>query len=175
MSDKTPTKEHILKTIERLENNPVDMVGILTDIGSFGIGAVGAGAAVATFGGTALFFGLITVAAPVGMVIGGAALGGAALVGVKKMLFDGTYIQGVRATTLEQLKDNLKKIEAKQRQSSLGDDDKKDFILFLKEPLKAELISPEDAQGLMKAVASGQMPIKEAYQLVENIISSTKK
>lgn len=102
-------------------------------------------------------------------------LGGAALVGVKKMLFDGTYIQGVRATTLEQLKDNLKKIEAKQRQSSLGDDDKKDFILFLKEPLKAELISSEDAQGLMKAVASGQMPIKEAYHLVENIISSTKK
>ena len=174
MSNKPPTKEQVLKAIEQLENNPVDMIGILTDIGSFGIGAVGAGAAVAAFGGTTLLFGLITVAPPVAMLVGGAALGGAAILGVKKMLLNGSYIQGVRAETLRQLKDNLTTIKAKERQSSSKEHDKKDFILFLKEPVKAELISPVDAEGLMKAVASGQMPIEEAYQLVENIISSTK-
>ncbi len=104
MSNKPPTKEQVLKAIEQLENNPVDMIGILTDIGSFGIGAVGAGAAVAAFGGTTLLFGLITVAPPVAMLVGGAALGGAAILGIKKMLLDGSYIQGVRAETLRQLK-----------------------------------------------------------------------
>ena len=78
--NKTPTKEQILKAIEQLEKNPNDKLGILADIGIGVVGAASAGAAVAAFGGTSLLFGLITVAPPVGLVVGGAALGAAALV-----------------------------------------------------------------------------------------------
>ena len=62
----------------------------------------------------------------------------------------------------------------KERKSSLGELDKTKFIVFLKEPLKNNLISAEDAHRLMMAVENGQMPIKEAYNLVRDVINSTK-
>jgi polyhydroxyalkanoate synthesis regulator phasin len=37
-----------------------------------------------------------------------------------------------------------------------------------------DLISPQDAQSLMLAVESGQLSLKEAYQLVEDLINSAK-
>ncbi|AFZ18287.1 hypothetical protein [Allocoleopsis franciscana] len=172
--NKTPTKEQILKAIEQLEKNPNDKLGILADIGIGVVGAAGAGAAVAAFGGTSLLFGLITVAPPVGLVVGGAALGAAALVGAKRILFDGTFTQGKKAEMLRQLKDQLKEVEAKERVYDLGENDKNQFYIFLKEPIKFNLISPKDAQDLIKAVESGQMPLKEAYHLVEDVINSAK-
>jgi hypothetical protein len=93
-ANKTPTKEQILKSIEQLEKNPHDKLKILGDIGIGVVGAAGAGAAVAAFGGASFLFGLITVAPPVGLVVGGAALGAAAFVGAKRMLFDGTFDEG---------------------------------------------------------------------------------
>jgi hypothetical protein len=172
--NKTPTKEQILKAIEQLEKNPHDKLGILADIGIGVVGAASAGAAVAAFGGTSLLFGLITVAPPVGLVVGGAALGAAALVGAKRILFDGTFTQGKKAEILRQLKDQLKEVEAKERVSKLGENDKNQFYIFLKEPIKLNLISPKDAQDLIRAVESGQMPLKEAYHLVEDVINSAK-
>jgi hypothetical protein len=167
--NKTPTKEQILKAIEQLEKNPNDKLGILADIG---IGVVGA--AVAAFGGTSLLFGLITVAPPVGLVVGGAALGAAALVGAKRILFDGTFTQGKKAEMLRQLKDQLKEVEAKERVSKLGDSDKTKFIILLKEPVRLNLISPKEAQDLIMAVQTGKMPLKEAYHLVEGVIQEAK-
>ena len=172
--NKTPTKEQILKAIEQLEKNPNDKLGILADIGIGVVGAAGAGAAVAAFGGTSLLFGLITVAPPVGLVVGGAALGAAALVGAKRILFNGTFTQGKKAEMLRQLKEQLKEVEAKARASKLGDSDKTKFIILLKEPVKLNLISPKDAQALIRAVESGQMPLKEAYHLVESVIQEAK-
>lgn len=172
--NKTPTKEQILKAIEQLEKNPNDKLGILADIGIGVVGAAGAGAAVAAFGGTSLLFGLITVAPPVGLVVGGAALGAAALVGAKRILFDGTFTQGKKAEMLRQLKDQLKEVEAKERVSQLGDSDKTKFIILLKEPVRLNLISPKEAQDLIRAVQTGQMPLKEAYHLVEGVIQEAK-
>lgn len=175
MSDnKTPTKEQILKAIEQLEKNPNDKLGILADIGIGVVGAAGAGAAVAAFGGTSLLFGLITVAPPVGLVVGGAALGAAALVGAKRILFDSTFTQGKKAELLKQLYQQKKDFEAKERASKLGDSDKTKFIILLKEPVRLNLISPKDAQDLIRAVESGQMSLKEAYHLVEDVINSAK-
>jgi hypothetical protein len=172
--NKTPTKEQILKAIEQLEKNPHNKLGILADIGIGVVGAAGAGAAVAAFGGTSLLFGLITVAPPVGLVVGGAALGAAALVGAKRILFDGTFTDGKKAELLRQLKDQLKEVEAKERASKLEDTDKTKFIILLKEPVRLNLISPKEAQDLIRAVERGQMHLKEAYHLVEDIIKSAK-
>jgi hypothetical protein len=173
--NKTPTKEQLLKAIEQLENNPDDKLGILADLGIAAVGAAGFGAAAAAFGGgvVPILFGLIAipVAAPLGVVAGAAVLGGAALVGAKKMLFDGTYLEGKKAEILNQLKEQLREVEAKERKSSLGENDKTKFIVFLKEPLKAGIISAEDAHRLMTAVENGQMSLKEAYRLVKNLLN----
>ncbi|MEG4860690.1 hypothetical protein QUB75_24930 [Microcoleus sp. K1-B6] len=173
-ANKTPTKEQILKAIEQLEKNPHDKLGILAEIGIGVVGAVSAGAAVAAFGGASFLFGLITVAPPVGLVVGGAALGAAALVGAKRMLFDGTSDEGKRAEILKNLKEQLRDVEAKERASNLEDSDKTKFIVSLKEPVRLDLISPKDAQDLIRAVESGQIAIKEAIKMVEDVVKAAK-
>lgn len=171
---KTPSKEQILKAIEQLEKHPNDNLRFLADIGIGAVGAAGGGAAASVLGASAIFFGLLPVAAPLGVVVGGAALGGMALVGLKKALFDGTYMEGKKQQILEQLKERLKEIEVKERASHIKDNDKINFHKFLTEPLKLDLISPKDAHDLMMAVENGQIPLTEAYQLVQNLINSVK-
>ncbi|MEP6490436.1 hypothetical protein NDI43_22505 [Microcoleus vaginatus GB2-A3] len=172
--NKTLTKEQILKAIEQLEKNPHDKLGILADIGIGVVGAGAAGAAVAAFGGTSILFGLIAVAPPVGLVVGGAALGAAALVGAKRIFFDGTFNEGKKAEMLQQLKEQQREVEAKERASKLGESDKTKFIVSLKEPVRLNLISPKEAQDLMRAVETGQIPIKEAINMVKAIVEAAQ-
>jgi hypothetical protein len=172
--NKTLTKEQILKAIEQLEKNPHDKLGILADIGIGVVGAGAAGAAVAAFGGTSVLFGLIAVAPPVGLVVGGAALGAAALVGAKRIFFDGTFNEGKKAEMIQQLKEQQREVETKERASKLGESDKTKFIVSLKEPVRLNLISPKEAQDLMRAVESGQIPIKEAINMVKAIVEAAK-
>lgn len=139
MTIQKPTKEQLLKAIEKLEKDD-NLGGFLVDVGLGAVGAVGAGAAVAAFGGTSILFGLITVAPPVGLVVGGAALGGAALVGIKKIFFDGTFDEGKKTELLRQLKDQLREVEAKERASKIKESDKSKLIVLLKEPIKYDLI-----------------------------------
>ena len=172
--NKSVNKEQILKAIEQLEKNPNDKLGILADIGIGVVGAGAAGAAVAAFGGTSILFGLVAVAPPVGLVVGGAALGAAALVGAKRIFFDGTFNEGKKAELLQQLKEQLREVETKERASKLGESDKTKFIVSLKEPVRLNLISPKEAQDLMRAVESGQIPIKEAINMVKAIIEAAQ-
>lgn len=97
-----------------------------------------------------------------------------ALVGLKKVLFDGTYMEGKKAEMLNQLKEQLREVESKERASHIKDDDKTKFHIFLKGPIMLDLISPQDAQSLINAVQNGQMPLTEAYKLVQNLINSAK-
>ncbi|WP_339384918.1 hypothetical protein [Tychonema sp. LEGE 06208] len=157
-----------------MAKNPDDKLGILAEIG---IGVVGAGAAagaVAAFGGTSILFGLIAVAPPVGLVVGGAALGAAALVGAKRIIFDGNFNEGKKAAMLDQLKEQLREVEAKERASKVRDSDKTKFIVSLKEPVRLNLITPQRAQDLMRAVESGQIPITEAIKMVQAIVEAAK-
>ena len=172
--NKSVNKEQILKAIEQLEKNPNDKLGILADIGIGVVGAGAAGAAVAAFGGTSILFGLVAVAPPVGLVVGGAALGAAALVGAKRIFFDGTFNEGKKAELLQQLKEQLREVETKERASKLGESDKTKFIVSLKEPVRLNLISPKEAQDLMRAVESGQIPIKEAINMVKAIVEAAQ-
>ncbi len=172
--NKTLTKEQILKAIEELAKNPDDKLGILAEIGIGVVGAGAAGAAVAAFGGQAIFFGLIAVAPPVGLVVGGAALGAAALVGAKRIFFDGTFNEGKQAEILKQLQKQLREVETEETASKLGESDKTKFIVSLKEPVRLNLISPQDAQDLMRAVESGQIPITQAIKMVHAIVEAAK-
>ena len=164
---KKPSKEQLLKAIKKLEENPKDRIGIFADIG---VGVVGAGAAagaVAAFGGTSILFGLVTLAPPVGLVVGGAAL-----IGLKKIFLDGTFTEGKQAQLLAQLKEQLKDAESKERASKVVTSDKDRFVILLKEPIEYGLLSPEKAQQLISAVESGNLPLTDAYKLVKDLVES---
>ncbi len=42
------------------------------------------------------------------------------------------------------------------------------------EPVRLDLISPKDAQDLIRAVENGQIPLKNAIKMVEDVIKSAK-
>jgi hypothetical protein len=75
---------------------------------------------------------------------------------------------------LKQLKEQLRDVEAKERGSKLEDSDKTKFIVSLKEPVRLDLISPKDAQDLIRAVERGQIAIKEAIKMVEDVVKAAK-
>lgn len=183
-SEKTVTKEQLLKTIEALEKNPHDKLGILGDVGivavGTGLGALGAGAVATAAGATAIpvltavgsWAGLTLVAAtPIGWVLGTAAAGGAAAYGISRLVKGSGYQEGKTQAMLIQLKERKKEVEAKERASSIQDIDRTQFHIALKEPLKLNLISAEDAQELIEVVEGGFMPLSEAYQHVQDLIA----
>ncbi len=174
------TKEELIKLIERVEKNPDDRVGIFADIGITALGAIGGGAAAAAFGTSVASIPIFTaitgigmfVAAPFALVAGAAVAGGAAVYGVSRLIKDGGFHEGKRSQLLNELRENLKEVEVKERKSNLNEHDKTKLYSFLKEPLRHELITTEDAQQLMEAVETGQISLSEAYKLIEDILSS---
>jgi hypothetical protein len=185
--EKTLTKEQLLKGIEQLEKNPTDKVGILADIGITGVGAVlgaaGAGVLATAAGATSIpvlttvgsWVGVTLVGAtPIGWVVGTAAAGAAVAYGVSRLVKGSGYNEGKTKQLLIQSQERLKEVEAKERTSSIGDDDKTQFHIFLKEPVRLDLISPKQAQDLITTVENGQLPLKEAYELVQDVIESAK-
>ena len=178
------TKEQLIKGIEKLEKNPKDRVGVLADMGVTAAGFLGAGAAAFALGGTTASIPIITAltggtvvavaAAPVALVAGAALAGGAAMYGVSRLIKGGGFNEGKQKQLLADYKDKLKDVEAKERQSSFNDQDKTDFYSFLKDPLRYNLISPDDARDLMQAVESGHMSLSEAYRLVGQVLEDDK-
>lgn len=185
--DKNLTKEQLLKAIEELQNNPTDKVGILADVGIAGVGAVlgvaGAGTLATAVGATSIpvlttvgsWVGLTLVGAtPVGWFVGTAAAGAAVAYGVSRLVKGSGYDEGKTKQLIVQSKEKLKELEVKERASSVGDNDKTEFHIFLKEPVRLDLISPKQAQDLITTVESGQLPLKEAYELVQEVIEAAK-
>jgi hypothetical protein len=178
------TKEQLIKAIEKLEKNPNDRVGLLGDIGVTAIGAIGAGAAATVLGTTTASIPLITAltggtvvavaGAPFALMAGAAVAGGAAVYGVSRLIKGGGFNEGKKKQLLADYKDKLKDIEAKERQSSFNEQDKTTFYSFLKDPLKYNLISPDEARQLMQAVESGHMSLSEAYKLVGQVLEDDK-
>lgn len=177
MSNQDRSKEDLLKALKKLREGN-DNLAFLTDIGAVGIGAAGAGAAAFAFGGAAVpvMFGLfaIPVAAPFAVVAGAAVLGGGALFGVKRALFDGTYTEGKKAELIRQMEDELRSISSKERRDTVSKDDKKKFHLLLEEPIQFDLMTPKEAQKLMELVETGKLDISEAYRVVLDMLAELK-
>ena len=173
MSKKKRNKKELLEAINKIKDGNDNT--FLADIGAAGVGMLGAGSAAAIFGGgtaTALF-GLVAipVAAPLAVVAGATVLGGAAMVGVKRTLFDGTYSPGKKAEMLRNLESELNEVIAKEKADSVSKEDKHKFHIFLGEPIRLDLISPEDAQNLMELVETGRMDVSQAYEIVRDILA----
>ena len=174
---KKPSKEDILKAIEKLERNPNARTKILGEMGVTGMGIIGVGALAAFFGASTAPIPIVTaltgvgmaVAAPVTLVAGAAIAGGAAAYGLTKIVTSGAYDKGKQGEIKQKLKDQVKELEIEEQKTSLTDESKNSFIIFLKEPLKLDLITAEQAQELIGLVENGQMTLEEAYGLLDEI------
>lgn len=173
-----PSKGQLLKVINKLEKGGSDRVGILADVGVTAIGAAGAGAAGMVVGTTATSIPIITAltgavtiaAAPVALVAGAAIVGGGAVYGITRLIKNGGFHDGKRSQLLNEFKEALEDAHTKEAQNALSDEDKTTFYTFLRDPLKRNLISPEDTQRLIQVVEQGCLALTDAYELVGNIL-----
>jgi hypothetical protein len=184
MSDKQKvTKEKLIETIEKLESNPNDTVGILADVGITALGAAGAAAAAVALGTTTVSIPIITsltgiglfVAAPLALIAGAAVAGGAAVYGVSRLIKDGGFHEGKRMHLLNEYQEKLRELEVEERRSKFDESNNKTrFYSFLKEPLTYDLISPDDAHKLMQEVENGRTSLSEARKLIGDILQAAK-
>lgn len=172
------TKKELLKLIEELESQPNDRGEILGKIGVVAVGAGGAGAAAALFGSSVASIPIITaltgigfaVAAPVALVAGAAVAGGAVMYGAAELVKGGGSWEEKQANLLREYSSRLKELERKEQTSGLTNQDKTNFYSFLKEPIKLGLLSPDDAQSLIKAVESDELGLNDAYHLIYSLL-----
>lgn len=178
------SKKEILKLIENLKEDPNDKKNILADLGIAGAGMAGAGAvaAVAGAGVAPIGFGItaltglgMAVAAPITLVAGAAAAGGAAAYGVTQAVRIRSQQKGKREQMIQQLNEMLRDSKYKESKSQVTESDKTKFILFLEEPLRLELIEEKDASDLIQQIEDGQITLTEAYKLVRDILSESGK
>lgn len=170
-----PTKEQLVKAIERLERNPDDIGAIFAEIGISVMSAVGSGGLAAALGVTTTSIPIITAltgitvitAAPVGLVVGAAVLGGFAGLVISEIVKNGGFEEGKQQYLLNEYREKQRDFQAKQRKLSLSENDKAVFYQSLKNPIKYNLISSEDAHNLMQAVENGQISLSEAYRLTK--------
>lgn len=173
------SKEEISQLISKLQTDSKAKYQILTDVGIAGAGMAGAGA-VATVTGTSIVpigWGITTltgcvtlVAAPVGLVVGAAVVGGVATYGITQAVRFKAYQHGKRDQLIQQLIEMLRDMDYYQTKAQTTKADKTRFSLFLEEPVKLGLISPESASELIQLVENGSITLFEAHRLVKDIL-----
>lgn len=178
-----PTKKQLLKLIDELEKRPDDKVRILGDAGvtvlSAGLGAAAAGTLAAAAGATSIFgvttaaswLGVTLVAAtPVGWIVGGAAVAGAAAYGVSRMIRGGGLAEGRKRELLQKYREDAQKMVAKENASNVTGDDRTRFIISLRELIDKNAIPPEQAFRLIEQVESGRIPLSQAFSLIRDLV-----
>ena len=74
----------------------------------------------------------------------------------------------------QNLKHRLQELEREENKAKLTVENSNAFIIFLKEPLQLNLITAEQAQEIIELVEKGQMPLKEANNLLNDIINEAR-
>jgi len=177
-------KQEILAAIDKLEKHPADWGCIATRIGGAIVGAGGGGASASTVAGalgvTKIFFltkaasliGLTLVAAtPVGWAVALGAAGGAAGFSLANAAANAGQRQKARDHTLNHLRHQLQTWEDKQRSGSITQVERTQFVIALRKPLEANLITPDEAGKLMHHVLEGWVSIPDACKSLENLVS----
>ena len=176
-------KQEILAAIDKLEKHPADWGCIATRIGATIVGAGGGGASAGVVTGAlgvtkifiltkaASLIGLTLVAAtPVGWAIALGAAGGAAGLGLASAAANAGQRQKARDHTLNYLRLQLQTWEDKHHSGSITNVERTQFIIALRKPLEANLITPEEAGKLMHHVLEGWISVPNACKSLENLI-----
>jgi hypothetical protein len=176
-------KQDILRGIEKLEKHPDDWGRIATEIGAAMAGAGGGAATAGTVAGVlgvtkivcltkaAAWIGITLVAAtPVGWIIGLGAAGGTAGYCLAKTAVNAGQRQKARDQTLSYLRQQSQIWNDKERSSIITSVGRTQFVIALKRPLEADLVTPEDAGKLMHHVLEGWMSVPDACKSLENLV-----
>ena len=183
-----PTKDQLLKLIREIEDSPNDRVRILADAGiatlGVGIGAAAAGTVAAAIGVTSIWgvttaaswVGISAVAAtPVGWILGCAAVAGACVYGISRLVLGGGLAEGRKAELLQIYQQELRAIEAKERANNVTDADKNRLITSMRELIEKGALLPEIAKRLIEQVEAGRIPISVAIVQIQSILSTAKQ
>ncbi len=179
----TVTKKQLIDMIDKLQKNPHDKIRILGDTGitvlGVGLGAAAAGTLAGAAGATSIL-GLTTVASwlgvtavaatPVGWIIGSAAAAGAAAYCVSRIIHGGGLSEGRKFELLQKYMDQKNNMEAKERLENITTEDRTQFILFMREPIDKNVISPDKAKKLITFVEEGRIPLSQAYSLIHDLL-----
>jgi hypothetical protein len=182
------TKKQLLKTIGDLQKNPNDRLRILGDVGivatGMGMGTLAAGTLAGMAGATSIpaataaasVFGItVATATPVGWIVGAALIGSASFYGISRLMRNGALSEGKKQELLRAYQDRLREIEAKERTDSITPNDRNQFIVSLRELIEKNVLSPEKAFRLIKAVEDGRIPVSQAYNLVSAILQDNAR
>ena len=112
----------------------------------------------------------MVAATPPGWVVGLGAAGAAAGIGVARTAANAGRRQRARDQTLSYLRQELQQWEDKERRNDLTSEDRTRFVVALREPLKAGLLSPKDAGRLMQQVMDGWISVADACKQLERLI-----
>jgi hypothetical protein len=173
------TKKQLLNRINELEKNPKDRIRLLGDVGVTTMGAIAGGIVasaifatkVAVLTAVGSFFGLkITGSAPGGLVFGGVIAGAAIIYGVSRLIHSGGMSEQRQKELLKIYRERIQKMEEQERAAQVTDTDRDQLVISMRELVKHDLIHPELAAKLIKAVKTGKMPVSRAYQHFANII-----
>jgi hypothetical protein len=179
LSTKKLSKKEILELIAKIKKDPDDKYRLFADLGITTAGMAGAGAVAMVagastvpvgFGITTLTGAVLVASTPVGWVAGAAVVGGAATYGVTQAVRFKARQAGRREQLLQQLNEMLRDINYVETKAQTTEDEKTQFILFLEDPVRLNLISPEDASDLIQLIENGQITLFEAYRLVKDIL-----
>lgn len=177
------TKNQLLKLIDELTKNPQDKGRILGDAGitalGAGLGAAAVGTLAAAAGATSIFgvttaaswLGVTLVAAtPVGWIVGGAAVAGAAAYGVSRMIRGGGLAEGRKLELLKKYREEAEGIVAKETAGRVTNEDRTRFICSLRELIDKNVIPPEQAFRLIEQVESGRIPLSLAFSMIQDMV-----
>lgn len=90
--------------------------------------------------------------------------------GITQAVRFNAYQHGKRDQLIQQLIEMLRDMDYCQTKAQTTKADKTRFSVFLEEPVKLDLISPEHASELIRLVENGSITLFEAYRLVKDIL-----
>jgi hypothetical protein len=176
------SKKELLKLIKELREGKNGFLDIMAEFGLAGIGATAAGTTAAIMGSTVASIPIVTmltgfgvvVAAPISLVAGASVAGGLATYGLVKLIKGSGFNKGKKEELLRYYENLYKDYERNETKGKTTDKEKSQFIVSLNDPISLDLISPEDAESLIKAIQNGDMSIKDGYKYISNIVNQVK-
>lgn len=177
------SKERLLQLIDKMEKDPSDKRRILGEAGVTSLagvlGAAAAGTAANAVGATSIFgltaaakmigISLVT-ATPIGWVLAASVLGMGGAIGIARLIRSGAISEGRQKELLQQYREKLKDLEAKEKAGSISDKDKTDFIVSLRELIDKDVLAPEKATQLMELVELGRIPLSQAVSIIQDLL-----
>jgi len=118
----------------------------------------------------ALLGGVLVTTTPVGWLVGGAVLGGAALYGATRLVGSGAKADEERRRSIREMEVKLTELRARSSSGSLSGSALEQIEPLLRELLSRGLLGATKAAEVRLAVSSGTMPVDFALRTLQKLL-----